>query len=248
MGQVTDRRPGSGAHGVEFQQGGIGVRVVVPAVPLRGRVQVRKVEVEHDALVRIGIHGTELGDDVDHRSGARPTCQTAEHVEGHIGRAAPPLLHVLHDLGDALAEPPRAHGEQEAAEPSLLPACRVDVQAGQDLAPCLTVADPGLQVRVGVQVVDDGEQIGLGDQHLAALRELDRATENGPRRVAVHEGFGVGVHEQMVDDDPVRFPIPERAEHGFPEGAQHLTASAAEADHQVIHRAPSDTEIERGIA
>ena len=111
----------------------------------------------------------------------------------------------------------------------------VDVQAGQDLAPCRAVADPGLQLRIGVQVVDDGVQVGLGDQHLAALGQLDRAAKHGPGGVAVHERLGIAVHEQVVDHRMVRLPLAEDAIHGLSHSAENAAAGAAEPDHQMVH-------------
>ena len=107
----VERRPGARAHRVQLQQGGVGVGVVVAGVPPGRRVQVRQVEIEHDPLARVRVHGAKLRHHVHNRARPRAARQAAEDVEGDVGGAVAPLLHVRDDLADAVAEAPRVDGE-----------------------------------------------------------------------------------------------------------------------------------------
>ena len=183
-----------------------------------------------------GNHRPELSYGVDHRPGPGAPGQPAEDVEGEVGGAPSPCLHVLDDLRHGVAKTARAHRKQEAPEAALLAASGVDSEAGQDLAPGLTIADPGLQVREGVQVVDDAEEIGLSDQHLAALGQLHGMAEYGPAGIVVHKGFRVGIDEQVVEGDPSGLLVAQVAVLELSERRKDAPPGSAKSDQQVVHR------------
>jgi hypothetical protein len=166
---------------------------------------------------RIRVHPADLRRGVHHGSGPGATRQTAEHVEGAVGGARSAPLHVAHEVGYRVPELLHAHREQEPAEPTLLSAGRLHVQAADDLAPAFPVAYPRPQVVVGLEIVDDIDQVGLSDQEPVLLRQLDRLAKYSPRGVAIAERRWVGVHQHIVEYEAVRSLVPVSQIHRFAE-------------------------------
>ncbi len=146
-------------------------------------------------------------------------------MEGGVGGAAG--LEVLDEGLDLLPVGVGLASEEEAAEPAFLAAERDADDAAEDVLPLIGVADPGLDAGIVVDIFETGREIGVLDEELASLAELDTGTEDLPAGVVNGHHLVAGVDVEVADVDAVGRLLAEGLKNGFAEGTKDFSACAA---------------------
>ncbi len=181
----------------------------------------------------IGVQIAQLRHRIDHAAAARAPGQAQHEVKRHLRRAV--LLQQL-DLGlHLLTVFIGLARKQKPPQATLLPAQGRTDNAVQDVAPVLRTAQPVLQARIAVQIVQARRQIGIGDEQLAGSGQLHRRAQNFPARIIQGHHLAGGIHIQIPDARlgialAVGFLVQR-----FTQRADDFAARAAQANHQMIH-------------
>ena len=225
-------------QGVKFSQRGKAVGVVVASVPVGIGVGIGQQRINQDAKApRIGVQGAQLRHRVHHAAAAGAAGQPQHDMKGHFGLAA--LLQQFHLRLHLFAVTVCLAGKQKASQPTFLPAQRGANDAVENVAPGLGAAQPVLQARIAVQVVQPRCQVGVGDEQLAGLGQLHRGAQRLPARIVDGHHFAGRIHIQIAYVHPRHRAAVEFLVQTFAQGADDLAPRAAQPDDEVIHAPPT---------
>ena len=192
---------GSHADGIEFGQSRVAVGMVVGAGPSRVGICLREHQIQDDQVgAGIRVELANLRDYVNHGTASCSSGQTGNHMENAAGVAFG--LQIIDLVLQARVERIRrltavARSKQETAQATLLPALCIADLAVKNGRPLVALADPRLDPRVGIDVVQHSPKVAGANENLARLSELQSATGNFPSRVVGSHELRIAVHVKV---------------------------------------------------
>jgi hypothetical protein len=221
-------------EGVEIEQCGVTIRMVVTGIPVRLRMFLRQQGIEENSVFGIiAVRVADLRDNVNQAAASRASRQACADVERH--GCFTRILQFGYSELQALVEILDFACEQKPPEPALLPARGfAHIQPAQDGAPHCAVTDPVFDSWKAVDVFQLGDEVRLTYENLLALIKLDTGAENFPRGIVDPHHLLAGIHVEVPEINLFQAPTAKLLEQCFPEGANDFSARAAQANDEVI--------------